>query len=139
MRIPTANGNPIKLYGSLQETITLEDTKYTIELLVGDIQQDAILGHDFLLEHIDRIDFRKQLLTSKSTEIQCWIGIGGEAKMTCRVISKYTVTIPPWSKMYIEVGVENSQYLADYGLVDHHKNLDKDKGAYLTRGVLDPH
>ena len=133
----TANGNPIKLYGSMQETITLGDAEYTIELLVGDIQQDAILGQDFLLEHIDRIDYRSQLLTSKNTEIPCWIG--GEAKMTCRVISKYTVTIPPWSRMYIQVDIENSQYLADYGLVDHHRNLDKDKGAYLTRGVLNPH
>ena len=133
----TANGNPIKLYGSLREAIILGDSEYTIELLVGDIQQDAILGQDFLLEHIDRIDYRKQLLTSKDTEIKCWIG--GEAKMTCRVISKYTVTIPPRSKMYIEVDVENAQYLADFGLVDNHKNLEKDKGVYLTRGVLDPH
>ena len=44
---------------------------------------DAIFGQDFLLEHIDKIYYRKQILSTKHSDIQCWVC--AEVEMVCRV------------------------------------------------------
>jgi hypothetical protein len=51
------NGNPLQLHGCFRQTLTLGEGSYELDFLVCNIYQDAILGQDFLLEHIDKIDF----------------------------------------------------------------------------------
>ena len=48
-----------RIVWELQATLNLGDLEFIVDFLVGDIQQDAVLGQDFLLEHIDKIDYRK--------------------------------------------------------------------------------
>lgn len=57
--------------------------------------------------------------------------------MKCRVISAETITIPPKSKMLIPIIIENSKYLANYGLIEHDQRGEKHVGTFLTRGVVD--
>ena len=53
------NGNP--LHGCFRQTLTLGEWSYELYFLVCNIYQDAMLGQDFLLEHIDQVDYRKQV------------------------------------------------------------------------------
>ncbi|CAG2220985.1 unnamed protein product [Mytilus edulis] len=108
---------------------------FNTEFLVCDIKQDAILGQDFLLDHIDKIDYKRQILSTKDTDIRCWIG--GEANAICRVIVKETVTLPGKSKMLIPVIIENAEHLGPLGYVD--KTQKKETEHNITRGILDPH
>jgi hypothetical protein len=130
------NGNPLQLHGCFRQTLTLGEGSYELDFLVCKIYQDAILGQDFLLEHIDKIDYRKQILSTKHSDIQCWVG--GEAEMVCRVLSRQTVIIPGKSRAIISVNLENGEHLAKLGLVDHVTKLN-DQEIIMTRGVLEPH
>jgi hypothetical protein len=88
------NGNP--LHGCFRQTLTLGEWSYELYFLVCNIYQDAIL-----LEHIDQVDNRKHISSTKHSDIQCWAG--GEAEMVCRVLSKQTVVIPGKSRATISV------------------------------------
>ncbi|VDH94316.1 Hypothetical predicted protein, partial [Mytilus galloprovincialis] len=129
------NGNPLCSYGTLKQKLTLGTADFNTEFLVCDIKQDAILGQDFLLDHIDKIDYKRQILSTKDTDIRCWIG--GEANAICRVIVKETVTLPGKSKMLIPVIIENAEHLGPLGYVD--KTQKKETEHNITRGILDPH
>ncbi|CAC5418989.1 unnamed protein product [Mytilus coruscus] len=129
------NGNPLCSYGTLKQILTLGKADFNTEFLVCDIKQDAILGQNFLLDHIDKIDYKRQVLSTKDIDIHCWIG--GEANATCRVIAKETVTFPGKSKMLIPVLIENAEHLGPLGYVD--KTQKKETELNITRGILDPH
>ncbi|CAG2221022.1 unnamed protein product [Mytilus edulis] len=129
------NGNPLCSYGTLKQKLTLGTADFNTEFLVCDIKQDAILGQDFLLDHIDKIDYKRQILSTKDTDIRCWIG--GEANAICRVIVNETVTLPGKSKMLLPVIIENAEHLGPLGYVD--KTQKKETEHIITRGILDPH
>ncbi|CAC5404150.1 unnamed protein product [Mytilus coruscus] len=128
------NGNPLCSHGTLKQKLTSGKTDFNTEILVCDIKQDAILGQDFLLDHIDKIDYKRQILSTKDTDIQCWIG--GEANVICRVIVKETVTLPGKSKLLIPVLIENAEHLEPLRYVD--KTQKKETELNITRGILDP-
>ncbi|CAC5375367.1 unnamed protein product [Mytilus coruscus] len=129
------NGNPLCSYGTLKQKLTLGTADFNTEFLVCNIKQDAILGQDFLLDHKDKIDYKRQILSTKDTDIRCWIG--GEANAICRVIAKETLTLPGKSKMLIPVIIENAEHLGPLGYVD--KTQKKETEHKITRGILDPH
>ena len=131
------NGNPLQLHGKLTCILTLGSADYRLNCLICNISQDAILGQDFLLQYVSKIDYKKQILTTEFGNIQCWIG--GEAEMVCRVLSKNTITIAAKSRMFIPVSIQSSEHLADLGLVDEISEQGKDGEFYITRGILESH
>lgn len=131
------NGHPLQTYGSLSHRLMLGKTELQITSLVCNIQQEVILGQDFLLTHIDKIDYKRQMLTMNNEQINCWIG--GEANAKCRVIVHETVTIPGKSKMIIPITIENSEHLGPFGYIEPKDKPERQERIYITRGVLDPH
>lgn len=130
------NGKPLSLHGIFEHDLTLGPATYAMEFLVCSIEQDAILGQDFLLKYVDKIDYKRQLLTTRDADIHCWIG--GEAKATCRVLSRDTVIIPGNSKMMIPVVIENAEHLGPLGYLERGDS-SRQTPVFLTRGILDPH
>jgi hypothetical protein len=56
------------IQGSTDLSIQFKEGKYTIPALVCDITQDAILGQDFLLRYVNKIDYQKlQISIGKET------------------------------------------------------------------------
>lgn len=58
-KIRDVNDNELSVLGRLDLEIQFKENKYPLTVLVCDISQDAILGQDFLLEHVQKIDYRK--------------------------------------------------------------------------------
>jgi hypothetical protein len=59
------NGNPLQLHGKLTCSLTLGSADYRLSCLICNISQDAILGQDFLLQYVSKIDYKKQILTTE--------------------------------------------------------------------------
>ena len=136
-KLHDVNGNPLKTYGKLHFTLKLGNAEYDMRSLVCEIDQDAILGQDFLLQNVERIDYKRQILSTPEGQFKCWIG--GEANVTCRVLSKETIKIPGRSRMLIPVQIEHAKHLGDLGLVDNNPKPGKEQRTQVTRGILDPH
>ena len=131
------NGKELQLYGVLPYSLQLGNTTYDLNFLVCQIDIDAILGQDFLLQYVNRIDYKRQTLDTEDNEIKCWIG--GQANIRCRVVAKETVTIPARSRVFIPVLIQGREHLGQWGLVDQNEDIKTDRKIYMTRGVLDPH
>ncbi|ESP05340.1 hypothetical protein LOTGIDRAFT_152181 [Lottia gigantea] len=72
------NGNSLPTYSIAVMQIQLEGATYQIPVLVCDMFPAAIVGQDFLLKYVSKIDYRK-FSTGRKVVI-FWIG--GEAEMT---------------------------------------------------------
>lgn len=68
------NGNEVDVHGSTHVNITINDITYNVPVIVCDISGDAILGQDFLLKNVKKIDYRKLSLITVDGDISCWIG-----------------------------------------------------------------
>lgn len=87
-----------------------------IPALVCDISQDAILGQDFLLRYVHKIDFQNLQISIGNDTIDCWTG--GQAAMVCRVHVSEAVTIPACSQMMIPVDIPNAHRLSNTALME---------------------
>ena len=61
MVINDVNGKKIKTYGVTLLTIKLGNVEYETNVLICEISFDAILGQDFLLKFINKIDYKRMI------------------------------------------------------------------------------
>lgn len=134
-KIRDVNDNELSVLGRLDLEIQFKENKYPLTVLVCDISQDAILGQDFLLEHVQKIDYRKLQVFIGDEILNCWTG--GNAAMVCRVTVKEAVTIPPCSQMTIPVGIPNACRLSKAALIEPSIKLMGKKGVSILPGIID--
>ena len=115
--ISDVNGNNVSSIGSITLDIKLGQEIFSQTFLVCTISQDGILGQDFLLKQVSKVNYKRMVLhTHNNKEIQCWIG--GKANMICRVEVKNTVKIPPMTSLMLAVEIPGSEYLIETGYVE---------------------
>lgn len=129
------NGNEVDVHGSTHVNITINDITYNVPVIVCDISGDAILGQDFLLKNVKKIDYRKLSLITVDGDISCWIG--GEAEMICRVQVAEKITIPPCTQVTIPVVIPNCKYLAETGLIEASFEHLTGKPMILLPGIIE--
>ena len=108
-KVKNVNGVDINVYGHADITIRLGKTDYVHQVIVCDISPDGILGEDFLLEHVKKIDYEKYILHTKTDQISCWLG--GNSSMICRVIAEEKTSIPANSSAWVAVKIPNQEHL----------------------------
>lgn len=108
-KVKNVNGIDINVYGHADITIKLGKNDYCHPVIVCDISPDGILGQDFLLEHVKKIDYEKYILYTKTDHISCWLG--GNPAMTCRVIAEEKTCIPPNSCAWVTVKIPSQEHL----------------------------
>ena len=108
-KVKNVNGVDINVYGHADITIRLGKTDYVHQVIVCDISPDGILGQDFLLEHVKKIDYEKYILHTKTDQISCWLG--GNSSMICRVIAEEKTSIPANSSAWVAVKIPNQEHL----------------------------
>ena len=105
---------------------------YTV--IVCDITPDAIIGQDFLLKYVNKIDYQKLVLQTEKTAIQCWIA--GEAEMVCRVEARERITIPPNSRMFIPVEIPCCEKLSEDCIIEPSVHLFEEKNIAVMPGLI---
>ena len=91
------NGRNLCVYGCADVCLEIGNSEYTHQVIVCDMTPDGILGQDFLLKYVKKIDYHSYRMHTQNDIVQCWSG--GESDMVCRVLVKETVVIPPYSGM----------------------------------------
>lgn len=68
------NGVHLQTLGMVTFEITFKDQKKKQQTaIICDIEQPAILGQDFLIKNVDRIDYRKMEIKVGNNSLPCWI------------------------------------------------------------------
>ncbi|CAG2204119.1 unnamed protein product [Mytilus edulis] len=112
------NGNKVFAIGSIILELMLGQEIFSQNFMICNINQDGILGQDFLLKEVSKVNYQRMVLhTIHNQEIQCWIG--GKANMICRVEIKDNMTIPPMTtSTMMPVEIPGVNHLTEYGLIE---------------------
>lgn len=133
VELKSVNGDTLRCYGKTEVDIALGSSTFKQTVIVCDIDLDAILGQDFILEHVNSIDLKHMRLLTPKTDIPCFLG--GKFAMVCRVYAKETVTIPPQSVMNVPVQVPKCNRLSDIVLFEPTPDVIEKRRLLLTPSV----
>ena len=100
--------------------------------VICDIGQDGILGQDFLLRYVSKINYKHYLLHTDQGDIQCQIY--GKTDMTCRIEVRRTTIVPPHSGIWLPVDIPGCEGLTTYGYAEPVQNKHN---LSMIPGVLD--
>lgn len=102
LKLVTVTGECSSFYGKSQVEITLGSQKLIHEILFADIQNDGILGIDFL--NANRIDvlLSKNYLMLNGEKIACFTNSQDAQPSCCRIAIVENVEIPPESEMIVK-------------------------------------
>ncbi len=128
------NGSSLKVYGHANMNIRLGETEYIHTIIVCKMKPQAIIGQDFLMQYIRKIDYEKLVLSTKQEEIQCWTG--GETCDVCRIFVADTVSVPALTSTWIKVNIPNGDHMAN--TVHMQAAVDKPKSStvHVTDSVF---
>ena len=130
-KVKNVNGIDINVYGHTNITIKLGKNEYFHQVIVCDISPDGILGQDFMLEHVKKIDYEKYILHTDTDQISCWLG--GNSSMTCRIIAEEKTCIPANSSAWVSVKIPSQEHLkTQTAFVESIESSQ----AYLLPGVI---
>ena len=101
-----ASGNVIRSHGA---KISLGGCESEQTLIICDIQQDSVIGQDFLLKYAANISYKHGCTNTRINEINCWLGDGSTA--TCRVVVRKTTTIPSLTASWLPIEITGSEKL----------------------------
>ena len=130
-KVKNVNGIDINVYGHANISIKLGKNEYFHQVIVCDISPDGILGQDFMLEHVKKIDYEKYMLHTETGQISCWLG--GNSSITCRVIAEETTYLPANSCAWISVKIPSQEHMeTKTAFVEPIES----QSAYLLPGVI---
>ena len=110
--ISTASGNPIDVCGRTTVRLRIAETHCVMEVTVADIENEAILGLDFMREMNCKIDVGKCTLTIQGQTMK----LDSVSYVGCsRIIVSETIHIPPRSEKIIKATMVDSS-IEDGGL-----------------------
>ena len=127
-------GTHIPISGVAEMTLVFAGVPVVHEMVVADIPLDAILGQDILLEHQGKLDLSNLTLRLKGVVLTCWTQ--SEGHISCRVIIKNDVTIPPWSQQMVPIDIVNAGFLSGDGLIQPSPQAIETYEVLLLPGVI---
>ena len=128
-----ACGNVIPSHGSVDVKISLGGCDFEQTLIICDIQQDAVIGQDFLLNYAESINYKQGRINTKFNEIICWLGERSTAK--CRVVIRNTTTVPIRIASWLPTQVPSSGNVTKFGCVQ--ANVACNTNSAITSSILD--
>lgn len=115
------NGIQLETLGITTFEITFNDHKEQQTAIICNIKQPAILGQNFLIRNVDRIDYRKVDMKVGNSLLPCWVK--DEAENVYAVHATEFTTIPPLTGKRVPVSIPNSDHLSPIGLIDRNRTL----------------
>jgi hypothetical protein len=128
------NGSNLTVYGYTNVLLTIGNQEYEHSVIVCDIIPEGIIGQDFLLAYVNKIDFQRYIIHTAKDKIQCRVGVG--ANMVCRVLVGEKIEIPASSGAWVPVQIPNAQHLSENGLVQQSGRLGK-QDITVSGGIID--
>ena len=126
-------GNVIPSHGAVDVKISLGGCDFEQTLIICDIQQDAVIGQDFLLNYAESINYKQGRINTKFNEIICWLGERSTAK--CRVMVRNTTAVFSQIASWLPIQVPSSENLTKVDYVP--ANVACNTNSAITSSILD--
>ena len=128
-----ASGNKISTLGDFQANIELGQHEFPLTFLVCHIDQEGIIGQDFLLKYASDINYKQNIINTEFAKINCWVGT--KSTISCKVIVRNTTVIPSNSACLIPVEIFGSEHFSQCGLVE--PTMSKNQQCVMMPGIID--
>ncbi|MES9884337.1 MAG: reverse transcriptase domain-containing protein [Sedimenticola sp.] len=134
VKLITATGGVAPFHGKMTVDMQIGTQKFTIPVLVADIQNDGILGRDFLRGRCNLLGERN-ILTVNGEEIHCFEN-SNQCPNVCRIAVSETVEIPPESELII-YGRQLDPYLpGNSGLIEAREKFVQQSGILVAKALV---
>ena len=134
IKLAGVNGANIGILGTAEMNIEFAHDQYKLPVIVCQIECDAILGQDFVMDFVLKVDLKKMTLTTELADIP--MHLADKSSMVCRVMVRETISIPPKSIKTIPLEVPSNEYLADDMLIEPTKLIFEKKKLFLTPAII---
>jgi hypothetical protein len=124
------NGTSITCLGVVKVPCYLGEKEYEVSAVICDIEVDAILGQDFILQYVKIMDLQNMTIQTADNTIPLFFG--DKADRVCRVICSQKVVIPPSSIVNVSVKVSDNEYLSPCMLLEPNEQVMKNRGLFLA-------
>ena len=128
-----ACGDVIPSHGAVDVKISLGGCDFEQTLIICDIQQDAVIGQDFLLNYAESINYKQGRINMKFNEINCWLGERCTAK--CRVMIRNTTAVSLQIASWLPTQVPGSKNVTKFGYVQ--ANSANNTNSVVNSSILD--
>ena len=128
-----ACGNVIPSHGTVDVKISLDGCDFEQTLIICDIQQDAVIGQDFLLNYEESINYKQARINMKFNEIICWLGERSTVK--CRVMVRNTTAVLSQTASWLPIQVPSLENLTKVGFVQ--ANVASNTISVINSSILD--
>ena len=125
---------PTRIWSNRRRHIKMDEKILNHHFLICDIAEEGIIGQDFLLKFIDKIDYKGLRLITGNGDISCWIG--GEAEMISRVTVKRTTQLRPNTVTWVPINVLKSEFLAEDGIIEVSNRVSETHRVCLISGIV---
>jgi hypothetical protein len=129
------DGQIIPVIGQVALEVALGETVSTMDVWVAHIQEECILGADFLKKEGCIIDYPRQTLRIGETEIP--LRTGGEELKCLRVVLDKAVKVPPFTEMIIPAKLEGDRGGVRWGTTGPPNLVRRDGDIVVGRTVVD--
>ena len=133
LRFSAINGSRVEVRGVCHLKISLNGRIYQHRFIIAGIEDEAVLGFDFLEHYKCNWDWDTRSLIIQDQEIPCEIeeGIG----RTVKVVAGENRTIPALSEVIIQ-GLAHHQQAPKYGMVAGQKKFQEHHGLGVARALV---
>ena len=131
-----ADGSPLGVRGQTVLNVGLGDSVVEHEVVVANIEKDAILGMDFLTVQRCTLNLDKSLLRIGNTVLHMWNEYSVEARC-CRIKVSKKVVVPGLSQMNIPGVAQKTGGETRYNAVEGTKGFVEKHGLFVGRTLSD--
>jgi predicted aspartyl protease len=132
--VTQADGTPLKTLGLARMDVQIGTTTECVEVIVANIDVEAILGLDYLRATGATIDFNTCQIHVRGETLQCLVA--GERSFCARITVQESVTVPPGHEAIVTATItgRHDDNMTGTALID--PVLDADKEIMIARSIV---
>lgn len=138
LNLTTATGEIAPLLGKIVVDIKLGNYSFSHEILVADIQNDGILGIDFLSTNKINVLLSKSCLSVKRNKIPCFHFNKKLKPRVCRIAVSEDIVVPPDTEVIISGKMIDPIINIENGLISAQSNFVNKTGLLLAHAIVKP-
>ena len=134
----TVTGEVTPFLGKTEHELKIGKQKLKHTLLIADIENDGILGMDFLKAHNCDLVLSRQIMKINGEEVLCFPNSRNPPLQCCGVAVLQPVQIPPESEVIVPGYTKGVIDKSGTGLIEAHEKFVNNKGLLVAKALVCP-
>ena len=136
LKMLTVTGEVTPFLGKIDLNLTIGTQKLKHSVLIADIENDGILGMDFLTAHKCDLMLTRKLMKINGEEILCFANSRDVQPRCCRVAVLEPVVIPPESEIVVPGYTRSVIDKSGTGLIEADEKFMHTKGLLVAKALF---